>query len=278
LDLIIYHNACPDGWCAAYLAAKRYPEAVLFPRDHGLEPPYESVEGKNVLVVDFSWRTREQNDKMAALAKSFRILDHHKTAQAVLEGAPYATFDMKRSGAGLTWDELLSVDKGGNFHRRPWYVDYVEDRDLWNWNLPNSRLVSAFLNTVPYTKEAWDALPSLEEAVKSGEGSLRAIDNYVAQVVKQAQLGELCGKKTAVLNVPYAHCSEIGNVLAKEHGLSTTWFERGDGYLQFSLRGNGEVDVSEIAKSFNGGGHHNAAGFQLPLLEGRKILDDILRR
>src|ERR1700676_3873436 len=111
MDIIFYHSHCPDGWCAAYIASKRYPEAKLVPLDHGAEFDFSQVEGKDVLMLDFSLRTREQNDKIASLANSFKILDHHKTAQAVLEGAPYAIFDMKRSGAGLTWDCLFGKDR-----------------------------------------------------------------------------------------------------------------------------------------------------------------------
>jgi nanoRNase/pAp phosphatase (c-di-AMP/oligoRNAs hydrolase) len=32
-----------------------------------------------------------------------------------------------------------------------------------------------------------------------------------------------------------------------------------------SLRSNGDYDVSAIAKAFGGGGHRNAAGFQVPV-------------
>src|SRR5258708_22202166 len=105
MDLIIYHNSCPDGWAAAYICHLKYPEAELMPLNHGLLPValdelFNYATGKDVIMVDYSLRTRELNDHLSAVAKSFRILDHHKTAQAVLEGAPYATFDMKRSGAG----------------------------------------------------------------------------------------------------------------------------------------------------------------------------------
>jgi len=39
------------------------------------------------------------------------------------------------------------------------------------------------------------------------------------------------------------------------------WFQRCDGMFQYSLRSRGEVDVSEVAKRFGGGGHVKAAGF-----------------
>jgi len=121
MDLILFHKNCPDGFCAAYICKMKYPEAELMPLNHGLlsealEELFIYATGKDVIMVDYSLRTRELNDRLNASAKSFRILDHHKTAQAVLDGALYATFDMRRSGAGLAWDYLFET-------RRPWIVD-----------------------------------------------------------------------------------------------------------------------------------------------------------
>jgi oligoribonuclease NrnB/cAMP/cGMP phosphodiesterase (DHH superfamily) len=288
MDLILYHGHCPDGFCAAYIASKKYPEAKLVPMDHGADHTEVLKEciHKDVLMVDFSLRTREENDTLAASTRSFRILDHHKTAQVVLEGAPYAVFDMKRSGAGITWDELFGKEEDipGIItipgQPRPWYVNFVEDRDLWNWALPNSREICAYLGTLELTKEVWDRLDGVPSkfATDLGSGALAHINHYVREAVKQAQTGLLQGYKTAVLNVPYLNCSEIGNELAKTHEVSLTWFERGDGIIQFSLRSIGAIDVSAVAKIFNGGGHRNAAGFQLPLEQGRETIDRILGR
>ena len=294
MDIIYYHNVCPDGWCAAFIASKRYPEAQLIPLDHGAEFDFSQVEGKDVLMLDFSLRTRQLNDNIALLAKSFRILDHHKTAQAVLEGAPYATFDMTRSGAGLAWDYLFGKElermqatwnpadpfKQLKPQPRPWYVDYVEDRDLWNWKLPNSKEVCAHLGTLELNKRDWDMLEFLnvEEAAMLGGGALAHINHYVREAVKQAQQGWLHGYKTAVVNALYLNCSEIGNELAKAHPVSLTWFERADGMIQFSLRSVGDVDVSKIAQVFKGGGHMHAAGFQLQYEYGRQVIDRILGR
>ena len=85
MDLIIYHNNCPDGWAAAYICHKKYPEANFLPLNHGLKPEdldfvFQVATGKDVIMVDYSLRTRELNDNLAWLAKSFRILDHHKSA------------------------------------------------------------------------------------------------------------------------------------------------------------------------------------------------------
>jgi len=290
MDVIVFHNNCSDGFTAAYTAKLRYPEAKLFPRDHGLEPPYEELTGKDVLVVDFSWRTREQNDKMASLTKSFRILDHHKTAQEALIGAPYAIFDMNRSGAGLAWDYLFGEDKSNadsdevSFLPRPWWVSYVEDRDLWRFELPESEAVNAYIMTFPYEITAWDHMTKadLRDAITQGKAVLLQIAKYVREAVKQAQPGTLnIGDKhytVGVVNIPYLNTSEVGHALAHRYDIGLGWFERSDGIIQFSARSLGDVDVSVIAKAFGGGGHLHASGFQLSLDKGRKLIDTILAR
>lgn len=286
MDLIAYHNNCPDGWTAAFIAKLRYPEAELMPRDHGLEPPYEEVKDKDVLVVDFSWRTREQNDRLFSLAKSFRILDHHATAKDVLDGATYAVFDMERSGAGLAWDYLFGVDSlcSEDAIYRPWWVNYVEDRDLWRFKLWQSKEVNDFIMTFPYTMDGWAKMReySVLEAANAGKHVKLQVDKYVREAAKQAQDGNLnIGDKhytVKIVNIPYLNTSEVGNELAQTADIGLGWFERADGMIQFSARSIGDVDVSVVAKHFGGGGHVHAAGFQLSLAEGRKIIDTILNR
>jgi oligoribonuclease NrnB/cAMP/cGMP phosphodiesterase (DHH superfamily) len=289
MDAILYHNACPDGWAAAFIASITYPEARLIPLDHGKSPEYiaeliESLRDKDVLMLDFSFRTVQENDLLASVTKSFHIYDHHETAKDKLAGKDYATFDMERSGAGLTWDYLRGKDSDrqfGVYTERPWWVNYVEVRDLWKWErLSNSREVNAYLGTLPFTVEAWSKLHSVSEgeAADKGRGALAQIDHYVREAIKRVQYGFYDGLRVAVLNVTYLMCSEVGNELAKTADFSLTWFEREDQTIQFSLRGNGKLKVNDIAKKFNGGGHPNAAGFQLPIEAGRQLIDLILGR
>jgi oligoribonuclease NrnB/cAMP/cGMP phosphodiesterase (DHH superfamily) len=306
MDIIYSHSHCPDGFVAAMIAKRRYPEAEVIFLDHGADHTenLKKAEGKRVLMLDFSLRTREENDALAASAKLLRILDHHKSAREVLEGASYATFDMTRSGAGLAWDYLFGYEdfRWGQWDDplfigkelsapRPWYVNYVEDRDLWNWKLENSREVCAYLGTLEFEFEKWEFLDKIDPytAFLRGTGAKAHIDHYVREAVKQVQFGELDGNFVGVLNVPYLNCSEIGMEIAKAAHImanaitsagsySLTWFERGDGIIQFSLRSIGSFDVSAVAKKYGGGGHLNAAGFQVSLAEGRRLVDVILGR
>jgi uncharacterized protein len=292
MDLIVTHAKCPDGWCAAFIAKKRYPEAEILALDHGSPVPFESVAGLDVIVLDFSWPNREDNIRLHDSAKWFHIYDHHKTAAERLEGLRFATFDQTRSGAGLAWDYLFGKDSipnhgFGNVYRggedRPWYVNYVEDRDLWRFDQPNSREVSAYIMSLPMTIESWDILDQIDSghAAMHGQGILRHIDRYVTEAVGESQRGFISIGPSKyltieVVNCPYMNCSEVGNALAKRADVGLTWFERADGQIQFSLRSEGEIDVSEIAKSYQGGGHKHAAGFRMSRWHGRILIDQIL--
>ena len=298
MDTILHHGRCPDGWTAAYIASCKYPEAQLVPLDHGVNYDVfiEMLRGQDVLMFDFSFKTREQNIKASEITKSFHIYDHHKTAQAVLEGLDFATFDMNRSGAGLAWDYLAGKDS--DYHKqlsvynptgdpdmppmeRPWWVNYTEARDLWRWDsLPNAKEICAYLSTVPFTKEAYKSLNTVYsiDAYGLGKGALAHIEHYVREAIQQTKYGELDGHKVGVTNVIYLNCSEVGMAVAKMADYSLTWFERHDGNVQFSLRSVGNFDVSEIAKKYGGGGHKNAAGFELKIPEGRRLIDVILGR
>jgi oligoribonuclease NrnB/cAMP/cGMP phosphodiesterase (DHH superfamily) len=272
MDLIIYHRNCPDGFCAAFVAKKKYPKAGLVGCTYG-EAGIPDVTGKDVLVVDFSWPrliTRGVRER----AESLLILDHHKTAEKELEGLDFAIFDMNRSGAAITWDHLFPGIP------RPWYVNYVQDRDLWTWKLPNSKDVSGYVMALPHTIEAWSGLDSIqaEDAWKAGAAIRLHIDHYIEKVVAQRQMGILEMHTVAMVNAAYPNISDVGNELCKYAEIGAGWFERGDGQMQFSLWSIGEMDVAVIAKKYGGGGHCNASGFQVPYSEGRKILDKILNR
>lgn len=305
MDLIIYHNNCPDGWCAAFICKTKYPEAELMGMNHGPDPAVidaliEYATGKDVIMVDYSLRTRELNDRLNAATKSFRILDHHKTAKAALDGAVYATFDMKRSGAGLAWDYLFGRDSGNTCDicdhneadgrhsgHRPFWVSYTEDQDLWNWALPNSEEINAYLMVQPRAVDRWKEIAEMKQAdAQLGGVGVRAyIEYYTRSVVAELQEGvfvfEGRNHRTAIINIPYAGVSEAGAALVEEgYDIGFAWFERGDGVVQFSLRSKkgGDIDVSAIAKNYGGGGHQSAAGFQLSLEKGRALVDWILGR
>lgn len=273
MDVIVYHAGCPDGFCAAYVAQGLYRNAELLPMSHGQNVRMEQFYNKDVLVLDFSWQ-RHLCESIAAVSNSLKILDHHKSAELELQGLDYAVFDQSKSGATLTWDTLFPGQP------RPWYVDYVEDRDLWKFALKDSVDISAYIMALPFTREAWGQLDILdaEHAAEIGRHIRLHIDHYVREMVKLKRKGKIAGLDCFVVNAPFLNCSDIGAELVKLAPVSLTWFEREDDMMIFSLRSTGDIDVSGIAKQYGGGGHKTSAGFQLKVGEGRTALDQILGR
>jgi len=97
--LVLFHASCADGFCAAWICHKIYPDAEYVAVQYGQEPP--DVKDREVLILDFSY-PRKQLLAMRSAAKNLEVLDHHKTAAADLEGLDFCMFDMSKSGARLT--------------------------------------------------------------------------------------------------------------------------------------------------------------------------------
>jgi oligoribonuclease NrnB/cAMP/cGMP phosphodiesterase (DHH superfamily) len=234
------------------------------------------------------------------------VYDHHKTAEKALEGIKdelwkrgiqrthdKIVFDMHRSGAGITYDELeVTHGKKRGFHtpryngqRRERLIDYIEDRDLWKLKLPDTEAVSAYIATVPFTFEAYDELaaelnlaPSFSKIVEKGEAIMRYIDVYGEKARKHAVMEMIGGYNVPTINVPYMNCSEHIGKLAEETTapFAAGYFRRDDSKWQFGLRSRGDFDVSDIAKKYGGGGHKNAAGFQVETLPWESQIEDMV--
>ena len=265
--LVIYHADCYDGFTAAWIAHTALDgRAELFPGRYGEKPPYSLAEGREVLVVDFSY-PREQMIELNEVAGTLVVLDHHKTAEANCEGLDFCTFDMERSGAGMTWDHFNPGK------RRPVWIECVEDRDLWRFDHPATKSIHAYLTATPMTLEAWSELHQAEweHLAEGGDAIRRSIDRYCEKMTEHATGRILWGVPAQVVNAPYLNCSELCNYLLKGTDepieIAVAYFRRADGAWQFSLRGKpGGTDVSEIAKRYGGGGHYSAAGFSVEAL------------
>jgi hypothetical protein len=87
------------------------------------------------------------------------------------------------------------------------------------------------------------------------------LQQQIELAIKHAALVNLAGYRVYAVNST-VNFSEVAGELAKKGPFGVVWFVRSDGKYQYSLRSEGDFDVSAIAKSFGGGGHKNAAGFE----------------
>ena len=256
---------------AAWAAHKRLGDTADY--EMGLyDAPFPKLDLfalRSVYLVDFSY-SADQIREIAKVASSVTVIDHHKSAMKDLTGQVFPRgvtvhFDMERSGAGMTWDY---------FHTdpRPMLIHYIEDRDLWRWNLAESREVSAYIGLHSLSLESFykldaDFTKDLQGCKLKGSMLLTQQDKIAGKICSLAFERTLQSPKGAV-KVMFINTStlisEVGNELLKRHphiDFVAGWFDKSMDQRVWSLRANNRFDCSVLAKAFGGGGHANAAGF-----------------
>jgi hypothetical protein len=246
------------------------PDAEFLPAMYGEAPP--DVTGRNVVILDFSYK-RPVLEKMIAQANRLCILDHHKTAEAELAGLDgikpgvEILFDMNRSGAGMTWDWFFPHEP------RPKLIDHIEDRDLGGGiafpsRLPETRAVNAVLFSLPYDFGVWDDYADrVNDDMEGIQLEAAALDRKhkadIAAVVRATRREMVIGGyRVPVANAPHMMASDACHLMNEGQPFAATYFDTRDGRA-FSLRSREDgVDVSQVAKSYGGGGHARAAGFK----------------
>ncbi|MDB4337510.1 DHHA1 domain-containing protein [bacterium] len=259
VNCVIYHADCTDGFGAAYSAWKQLGNrAEYHPCKHGTKPP--DVKGKNVVILDFSF-DNATTKKMIEQADSLLVIDHHKSAMVELHDITNTKFDMSKSGAMLAW-EFFHPGK-----EAPKFIQYIQDRDLWSWELPYSKEFSAAFDMIPFEFEEFEKFEDdsvFDDAAKRGSYILAYSKTVVKKVCEKAHRRKMGGKDVMVVNASH-WMSEIGSRLAPDCDFAMIWYWDHDAkHTKVSLRAfHDTVDVSEIAKKFGGGGHKKASGFQL---------------
>lgn len=260
VNLVIYHANCTDGFGAAYAAWKLLGDrAEYHPAKYGEAPP--DVSGKNVVVLDFSY-DNTTTKKLMKDAKNFLIIDHHKTAMVELHDVSCTRFDMNHSGAMLAW-KFFHPGKDA-----PRLIKFIEDRDLWKWEIPYSKEFSAAFDMVPFDFEEFDKYlddSAVDDAQERGSYILAYSKTVISKIAKHAAPRRLDGKEVLVVNSPH-WMSEIGNTLGPRCDFAVIWYwDHDTRQVKVSLRAHhDDADVSEVAKKYGGGGHRKAAGFVLP--------------
>ncbi|MCW9048670.1 MAG: phosphohydrolase [Gammaproteobacteria bacterium] len=264
--LCIYHANCPDGFAAAWVVRKALGDRVVFFGGvHQKQPP--DVMGMDVLIVDFSYK-KEIVQKMLKTASSITILDHHISAKNDLqflldEGLVEGVFDINRSGAMITWEWFYPTEEA------PKLIQHIQDRDLWRFQLTDTREITTGLASYPYDFDVWDKFMNynsseLDSLKADGVAIERKLQKDILEListgVRRMVIG---GYNVPVLNVSSAYISDAGNLMSKDEPFAACYWDHADG-RSFSLRSsvNG-IDVSKVALLYGGGGHEKAAGFTI---------------
>lgn len=262
---VLYHANCPDGFGAAWAAWLKLGDAATYlPCAYGRPLP-DIDSGSAVYIVDFSF-PRADLEALRSRVQFLLVIDHHKTAKDALADLPFVIFDMTKSGAVLTWEY---------FHQcpAPELLLFVQDRDLWQWHLEDSKKIN--LGLWRATERSFDAWASLYHNWKHGSKFALSLAGNCITHSDQQMIDLLCKHpqtlRVGVWSVPCVNSpvlqSELGHELLQRNPhapFAAVWCENEKGERVFSLRARPhDFDVSLLAKQFGGGGHQAAAGFKI---------------
>ncbi len=246
---IIYHANCPDGFgaaVAAWLFFKQQPgykkKHLHFHKGkHGSAPP--DCTDHSVYILDFSYK-RKDMQKLCQRAHKVILIDHHISAYKELKDLQKTIpnlslhFDMQQSGAVLSWKY---------FHTGPVQklLKHIQDNDLWQFKLNNTRTIISALMSHPLKRKLWSSWLKDKQALKNlhAEGLIleRHKKKQIRKYKQAAFMGNIAAYTVPIVNAPSSIGSELLNQLSAGHPFA--------------------VDVSEIAALFGGGGDQRASGF-----------------
>ncbi len=271
--LVLYHGRnCPDGFAAALAAWLYYDGKCEFQAlDHGDIKSVDdlpALSGRVVYILDFSFAElilRAIDERAAKLV----MLDHHMSAAEKLTGfkcrCGVVHFDMKKSGARLAWEF---------FHPKtpvPDLVRFVEDRDIWVWQYPQSAGFLSALDMEPFDFARWKAIADFDAAqmasyIERGCAMDDKFKKLAELVAESAQPLVFNGVAGLMVNAPGVFHSLVGDMLSLKSGtFALMWSVDKNAVVKCGLRSRSGFNCIPLAESMHGGGHAQACGFKMPV-------------
>lgn len=306
--VIFAHSHCTDGLCAASIMKRAIniclnteDIVVIFARYGAEKKALEQAEiddKTNVYIVDFSF-SREDTLDIAKKCKNLVILDHHITALEKLEGIEKESdnieffFDNNMSGATLVNGFVAKrfLDFGKSQEIVNYVAELVEDRDLWNFKLKDTKAFGEFV----FSQIEPNDIDTFSEILFDSD--MKKIQSHVdlgniLDKNKKKQVNQRLEKMQTptVLEIPYPETSEqvqiifvnetqsdliseLGNAICKKFKKPVCLYKiLSTGMVSLSFRSmDNLIDMSKVAVALGCGGQRNACGAEISLEDFKKL-------
>lgn len=267
-DIGIFHNADVDGLCCGAIMRYKWPDIQLYGVDYYDKIDINQFKDKNVIIADFAFEPYEYMIELSKCAKSITWVDHHTTNINNYKSNPIngnVILDSDHSACYLLWKILFNS-------AIPVAVSYISLYDTWKHNDNNTIL--AFQSGLT----SYDIDP-INKSFHYIWIKLLHSDNILLDKITQEGINILRYKdvqsESLVKKFAYNTKFEGFTALAMNTLSNSKVFKSHPDYLKVDMyitfyyckskwkisMYSGKVDVSEIAKKYNGGGHKGAAGF-----------------
>jgi oligoribonuclease NrnB/cAMP/cGMP phosphodiesterase (DHH superfamily) len=283
-----YHNDM-DGHASGAIVYKFFQRDRSFTKEMGEEcefieinynkpfPLEKIAPNESVVIVDFSLQKDGEFEKLLKITDKVIWIDHHKTA--IEKHGHLQIRGIRQDGVAaceLTW-KWFYPDKPV-----PKVIQLLGDYDIWAFKFGND---TNYLQTgirLNVTKpessnwETWlkeDYYPYCE--INNGTIAIKYRDNYYKSLVNSIGFyTEFEGYRGICCNASSVSSQLFDSINKNTFDIMLPFSFDGNQWTVSIYSTNPDIDCSEIAKKYGGGGHKGAAGFQCKELPFKKLTEE----
>lgn len=287
--LIISHKADPDGVTPIVLSKLVFKDFkyILADIDEVDKFVMDNID-EEIIVVDLNI-SEETADYILNNNKNVLVFDHHLSNKDMNKYSFIKVVDfdgIKQSGTSLYYKYLLENYNNDLLNKdvTKKLVEHVRTMDTYDFSITSkeeaNNIVVLFkiYGRELFIDKFYNVIINSNELYSREDLNLIELENLrIKRYIEEKEIIEISldNKKVGVVFAE-RNMSELGNYLVNKYD-----------YLDYvilinvdksiSYRGNNKVDLSVIAKQYNGGGHFNAAGSPLPKDLKEKIIKEIFK-
>lgn len=266
-----YHNDL-DGKCSAAIVVKAMKNKEddgtgfqYIEMNYNKEFPFDIIDkNEEVVIVDYSLQNDGDFEKLMDLTSRITWIDHHKTAIEKWKHLDGKIKGIRRDGVAgcvLTWEYYFDANQ------IPTVVSLLGDYDVWTfvWTGTMELQMGIKLYDTNPLSGMWRNWLSVQynprEEINEGKALIKYQNNKNAELVKAwSFITEFEGYKVIACNAGSVN-SQLFDSVTEDYDLMMPFAYDGKQW-GISIYTKKDIDVSELAKKYGGGGHAKAAGFQ----------------
>jgi oligoribonuclease NrnB/cAMP/cGMP phosphodiesterase (DHH superfamily) len=249
-----------------------------------MEFPFDTiVQNELIVIVDFSLQNKGDFEKLLKITSNVIWIDHHKTA--IAKHSNIDVDGIRRdgvAGCALTWEFFYPNQE------MPHVIKLIADYDVWTFrygeNTNYFQTAFCLYDTRP-NSEVWNVWLDPEYVAMDELNKGQELLDYRNILYKGFAKGSYIGKfkgwfnkfkkyKLICCNSQVAS-SKLFDSVKLDYDIMVRYNYNGEIYSVSLYTTNPDIDVSEIALKYKGGGHMAASGFTCKHLPFVKVKDKL---
>lgn len=272
---VFYHRSDLDGLCSGaickYFLEERNASPIMRGIDYGDVFPFDEICPNDIIyMVDFCLQPENQMKKLEDMCGELIWIDHHKSSIETLHefNCP-GIRQVGKAACELCWEFLYPDDSIPESVKLLSRYDVWDqsDKQLWDENIYPFQMGMRTLSLDPINEiHSWINIfkgQSIPEIMVIGRGIVKYQNQQNIRTMMSSFEVEFDGKKWIAVNAGgNSQIFESRYDPEKHHGMLGFTNKQGKFWTISLYSTRDDIDVSEIAKRYGGGGHKGAAGFQ----------------